>query len=248
MSRGSGQPGASAGGRTELSAKLDVRRRTRRRHMLRRVAMVTGILVVVGLLAWLVGFSSVLETREVSVRGNELASVEQVIEVAQVPLGTPLARIPGDAIRQRVLALAPVAEVKLHREWPHRLGIEVVERTLVYQRLDGDRYQWVDASGRVFHLESERGRGVVAVTVRDDRRMLADVATVVGALPADVVEQTEQVEAPTIDHIVVQLADGRAIVWGSAEKSEQKAALLPILMAMPGNVFDVSVPSHPAVS
>ena len=77
--------------------------------------------------------------------------------------------------------------------------------------------------------------------------MLADVATVVSALPADVVAQTTQVTASTIDHIVIELADGRQIVWGNASLSDEKAALLPVLLAQPGTVFDVSAPGHPAI-
>lgn len=60
---------------------------------------------------------------------------------------------------------------------------------------------------------------MVADTAGDEQRMLADVATVVSALPADVVAQTTQVTASTIDHIVIELADGRQIVWGNASLS-----------------------------
>lgn len=236
-----------SGVRPDLVAKLDLRRRTRRRVLLRRTAIAVGVLAVAAGLVWLVAFSSVLETREVAVRGNELTTPEQVVEAAQVPLGTPLVRIPGNAIRQRVLALAPVADVKLHREWPNLLVIEVIERTLVYQRLYNGSYQWVDATGRVFHVLDERSPGVVAVTDSDDHRILADLATVVSALPIEVVDQVERIDAPTIDSIVVLLTDGRSIVWGNADRSAEKAALLPTLLAMPGSVFDVSVPSHPAV-
>ena len=65
--------------------------------------------------------------------------------------------------------------------------------------------------------------------------------------PADVVAQTTQVTASTIDHIVIELADGRQIVWGNASLSDEKAALLPVLLAQPGTVFDVSAPGHPAI-
>ena len=148
---------------------------------------------------------------------------------------------------QRLLALPEVADVVLHRNWPHELGIEVIERTMVYQRINAGSYQWVDASGKIFHTAAEPVEGVVADTAGDEQRMLADVATVVSALPADVVAQTTQVTASTIDHIVIELADGRQIVWGNASLSDEKAALLPVLLAQPGTVFDVSAPGHPAI-
>lgn len=232
----------------DLSTRLDLRRRARRRTRLRRILLAALAAAAAGVLVWLVLFSSVLETRQVTVEGTEILTAEQVSQTAQVPIGTRMARLPGGAIKQRVLALPAVAEVKLHRQWPNELVIRVTERTMVYQRADETGYQWVDAEGRIFHAEAERRPGVVAVVSGNDQRMLADVATVVQAMPSQVAEATEHVEATSIDNIVVLLADGRSIVWGNAEKSAQKAEVLPALLDMPGTVFDVSVPSHPAVS
>lgn len=235
------------GGRTDLGPRLDLRRKTRRRTRLKRTAIGVLAVLLVGLLGWVVLFSSALETREVVVEGNQITTTEQVIEVAQVPLGIPLTRIPAAAIKQRILALPGVAEVKLHRNWPHRLGIEVIERTMVYQLVDAGGYQWVDAEGRVFYTRPDRVPGVVATTASDDQRILADVATVVAALPAEVAEQTEMVTAVTIDHIVISLADGRQIIWGNATKSAEKATVLGALLTQPGTIYDVSAPGYPAV-
>ena len=135
-----------------------------------------------------------------------------------------------------VAALPEVADVQLHRNWPHQLGIEVIERTMVYQRINGDSYQWVDANGKIFHTIGERVDGIVADTAGDEQRMLADVATTVAALPPDVIAQTGQVSASTIDHIVVLLVDGRSIVWGNADNSAEKTAVLPALLAMSAGI------------
>ena len=94
----------------------------------------------------------------------------------------------------------------------------------------------------------EAFRLAVQQTEREFRDQVgADVATVVAALPPQVAEATERVEASTIDHIVVLLVDGRSIVWGNADNSAEKTAVLPALLAMSGTVLDVSVPSHPAI-
>lgn len=231
----------------DLPARLDLRRRARRRSRARRILLAAMVLVVTGVLVWLALFSSVLETRRVSVEGTEILTADEVLQAAQVPIGTPMARLPGGAIKQRVLALPAVAEVRLHREWPNELVIRVGERTMVYQRSDAGSYHWVDSEGRVFHSETERQPGVVAIVTGNEQRMLADVATVVQAMPPQVLEATDHIEADTIDHIVVLLADGRTVVWGNAGKSAEKAQVLPALLNMPGTVFDVSVPSHPAV-
>lgn len=234
-------------GRADLGPKLDLRRKNRQRVRRKRGIIVILVAVLLALAGWLALFSPVLETREVSVTGTELTSVDEVTQAAQVPIGTPLTRLPSDAIRQRLLALPEVADVKLHRNWPHTLEIEIIERTMVYQRVNGDGYQWVDATGKIFHTSAEPAEGITATIDSDEQRMLADVATVVQALPADVAGQVTRVTAATLDHIVLDLADGRQIVWGNAEQSSQKAALLPVLLAQPGTVYDVSAPGHPAI-
>lgn len=231
----------------DLGPRLNLRRKTQLRSRLRRIVLLVAALAVIIGLVWVALFSTVLETREVEVTGTQIITAQQVIEVAQVPIGTPLTRIPAAAIKQRVLSLPAVAEVELHRNWPHTLGIEITERSLVYQRVDGDRYQWVDADGHIFHATAEPGPSVVAQVAGGDQRLLADVATVVAALPAEVIEQTERLEASSVDSIVVLLVDGRTIVWGNASQSAEKAALLPTLLAIEGTSYDVSVPSHPAV-
>lgn len=233
---------------TDLGARLNLRRRSRRRARLRRAGIIAGVLVVAVALGWLIWFSPVLEVRQVRVEGNELLSAEEITQVAQVPLNTPMARLNGTAIREQVGALRPVAEVRLHRRWPNTLVIEVRERVRVYQRQVNGGYEWVDDTGTAFHTTAEPAAGVVAVIDSEEERLLTDVARVAAVLPPDVVEQTDHVSADSLDHIVIWLADSRQIVWGSAEQSDEKAALLPTLLPMPGTVYNVSVPSHPAVS
>lgn len=235
-------------GTHDLSVRLDLRRKTRRRTHARRLVIVAAIVAALLGLGWLIWFSPVLEVHEVKVEGNTLLTTDQVLTTAAVPIGTPLARVPAGEIADRVKQLPAVAEVDIDRAWPNGLVITVTERTRVFQRLDAGSYQWVDAGGLIFHATPERQDGVVAVTGSGEERLLADVAAVVQALPADVLALVGHMEAPTVDRIVVLLTDGRQIIWGNAAQSSEKAALLGPLLAMPGTVFDVTVPSHPAVS
>ena len=49
----------------------------------------------------------------------------------------------------------------------------------------------------------------------------------------------------SVDEIELVLANGRRVVWGSAEDSEAKAEVLAVLLKRPGNQIDVSVPGRP---
>ena len=67
----------------------------------------------------------------------------------------------------------------------------------------------------------------------------------VAALPRDLAQRVDHVEVETVDQIMLVLRDGRQVLWGSAEESDQKAEVLMVLLGEQGTVFDVSVPGSP---
>ncbi len=232
---------------SDLTAALEVRRRGQRRRLMRLVSLVTLIALVVGGLVYLFGFSPVFDVRQVKVKGHQLANPRQVVAAAAVPPGTRMARVDSDAVQERVKALPMVAEARVGRSWPHTLRITVTERTMVFQRAEGSEFQWVDAAGKVFHQTGDRLPGLVVQSGSTDPRLLAAVAVVTKALPAEITERTTGLIAASADNLVLELDSGQQVVWGSAEQSELKAEVLSRLLAEKGQVFDVSAPSHPAV-
>lgn len=239
---------AGGGARIELQPRRDLRERARRRQRLRRLGLVLLVAVVAGAVVWAVFFSGLTATNQVEIRGNELVSSEEITQTARVPMGTPLARVDIDAIQQRLLAVPAVAEVRVSRRLMHTILIEVVERQMVYQLLNDNGYQWVDQGGHLFETRADPVDGVVVVAKRPTQEVLAGVAGVVGALPESVSTQTQGIEVSRTGFVVITLTDGRVIKWGETTATQEKADLLPHLMQVPGTVYDISVPSHPAVS
>jgi cell division protein FtsQ len=43
------------------------------------------------------------------------------------------------------------------------------------------------------------------------------------------------------------LADGRTVIWGTNERTDEKAQKLAALLTQPGHVYDVSSPDLPTV-
>lgn len=232
----------------DLVARLDLQKQTRRRRLIRRICIGVLAAAVIGFAIWAIYFSSWLTAREVTITGNTITATEQIDQVAQVPLGQPLARIDTEPIRQRILALPGVADVHIARTWPHTLTIEITERQMVYQRLDHDTYQWVDANGFIFMTSADPAEGITAVTASTQPEDLEAVSTVVLALPESVSTNVSDIEMTSTDRIVIHLLDGRQVMWGSAEKSDEKATVIVPLLAIDGTNYDVSVPSSPAVS
>jgi len=225
------------------------RRRRARERLVRRLQLVGALAAVLALLgggAWLVTASPVFVVSSVAVEGAKLTPADDVRTAAAVGEGVPLARVDLDGVATRVAQLPAVARVEVARTWPGTVTVALTERQVRLVRRIGSGYQWLDASGRGFHASGKPPKGVVRADVPgDDPGLLAAVASVADALPDALRERTEVVRARTADSIVLELADGGEVVWGSAEQSSLKAEVVVPLLALDARVYDVSAPTHP---
>lgn len=232
----------------ERTRRAFSRRRWARRWLSWRRALVA--LLVLGALvlgAYAVWFSSWLTAEQVSVSGASQLADDEVERVAGVPLGEPLARIDLDAVATRLESLAIVKEVDVVRGWPHTVEITVVERQAVAVVQIGATLRGLDEEGVVFRdfptLPPDLPRVLSSSGVGSEA--LREAAAVVSALPPDLGPRVDHVSVATIDQIELVLRDGRTVVWGSAEDSEQKAEVLEVLLTQEARTYDVSVPGNP---
>ncbi len=232
------------------------RRRFARRQWARRWLSwrpVLALLLVVALVVggiWLVFLSSVLAVQVVEVEGARTLGDAEVRDVAAVPDGEPLARVDLGAIEARVEALAVVRSAEVTRQWPDGVLISLEERVAIAVVEIGGRIRGMDADGVVFRDYDKAPPGLPRVrTVAETRNdALQEAARVVAALPGDISSRVDYVLVATIDQIELVLRDGRTVTWGSAENSEQKAAVLVRLLEQPAKHYDVSVPSNATTS
>jgi len=226
--------------------------RLRRRRETRRTALTVtiSILVVLAVAAatWLVGFSSVLAVRDVTVTGVQTLSAEQVEQAAAIQLGTPMARIDGAAVEQRVAALSPVKEVTMERHWPSTITLVVTERSPLFavKQNNGSGYLLVDSTGIAYTEVATMPKGLVTATAAD-ASLLPDLAAVVVELPEELRTQVKSISAASRDGITLTLTSSRKVVWGSAERSRFKVTVLLALLKQKGTTYDVSAPDFPAV-
>ncbi|GAA1523437.1 cell division protein FtsQ/DivIB [Nocardioides humi] len=243
--KGRGRKGRSPQDRMR---KAFARRQRARRWLTWRYVLAAVLLVgAVGFGVYAVYFSAWLRADGVQVVGNAQLSEKQVLATADVPLGGPLATVDLHAIELRLKALATVKSVDVSRTWPHDVRIEIVERTPVAILDRGDRLTNLDASGVAFGTLDKAPAGLPRVKVGPGATgdALAEGAAVVVALDPGVTELVEYVEVRTVDEIDLHLRDGRLVRWGSAEQSEDKAAVLLELLNVEAEIYDVSVPGAP---
>lgn len=236
----------------DVAGELERRRRRRRlRRRLRRWLPWTALVLVVVLLAaavWVVFYSSLVTARTVAVGGPSDLSKARIRQVADVPVGTPLARVDLDAIRRRVDAIPAVASTEVSRAWPHTVRITVTERVPVAAVERGNGLVAVDATGHTFFRYAQRPSSLPLVKTEGtpSRAALAEAGKVAGALPRGLAAKANYVEVQTVDDITVVLHDGRTVTWGSADDSALKAKVAAVLLARKGVLaVDVSVPERP---
>ena len=244
---------------TERRAEVDpVTQRSRRAFSRRQWArrwlawkyVVAAVLLVAVVVAgvWLVFFSTVLAVKAVEVEGAERLRTAEVREVADIPVGEPLARLDLQAVRSRVQALALVRSAEVTRQWPDTVRIEIEERVAIAVVEIGGRLRGLDVDGVVFDdFGPAAGLPRVQTSADPGRDALREAAAVVAALPDDLARKVDHVEVATVDQIQLVLRDGRTVVWGSADDSALKAEVLAGLLTRPGSTYDVSVPGQPTV-
>ena len=221
---------------------------TRPRRWRRWLAATLALAVVIGL-GWIVVFSPVLSARSVRVEGMHRLTTAQVVDAAQVPIGTPLVRVSRGAIARRVEQLAQVRSARVELSFPSTVVIAVTERVAAaYGLAAHGGFTYVDATGRTFDNLTTAPTGLPllspAAAVAADPTTLAAMAQIASALPARVAGLVKAITATAADDVELQLRDGRTVVWGGSDRDADKIRILPALLARKGHVFDVSNPSQ----
>jgi len=204
------------------------------------------VLVAVFAALW---FSPLMSVRQIEYVGDGVITQEEALQALDIAEGTPLLRVDTGAAARRVATIRRVAEARVQRIYPSTVKLTVVERipVLFFDSPEGPHL--LDAQGVDYATEPPPfgvARLVTPTPGHDDHATQAALA-VLDALPEALRVQVAEVAAPTISSVSVTLVDGRVVVWGSAESSERKSAVVSVLLTQPGRNFDVSSPELPTV-
>jgi cell division protein FtsQ len=223
----------------------------------RRPRLVAGVLVavllVVGLVAWLGWFSSVLTASRVEVHGVSPAAAGQVRAVAQVPLGGPLMRVDTDAVTARLLAGRSWRRQAVGRSLNQTVVDTVTPRVAVLAvRNPRGEVDVVDRDGFTFRTVGSAPAGVPLVSSGAAQVTKAGVdaaLAALGSLAPDLRADVSGISVSAADQVSFTVkAKGekrKTVVWGGADNGPRKAELVKILLTQPGATIDVSVPSSP---
>jgi cell division protein FtsQ len=216
--------------------------RPRRRRWLQLA--IAGAGLVVALVVWLVGFSPVLGVKQVLVRGVRNVTVEQVRAAARIGHGTPLARLDTAAVTRRVEDLPVVAAARVRVSYPSTVLITITERTAAGYVAAGSAAVLVDPTGHQYLRVPQPPRGPPRfdIPLGGSPATGRALATAAAALTPGLRARIGLMQAQSDSSIVFVLTDHRVVLWGSADRSAQKANVLSALLNQPGTQFDISDP------
>lgn len=214
------------------------------------VALLAPLLAVGAWVVWFSPWMSVEQIR-VEVSGEVPASVGEfpVVDVEAVidlPEGTPLLRVPTDAIVARVSALPAVRDVEVIREWPRTLVIDVQRRIPVAAVKGSGGFDLVDLEGMVVMVVADQPQDLPLVDARGAG--LPAALAVAADLPAELRQRTRVIVANTRNDVTLDLRDGGRVMWGDADQAPLKADVLQALFSPEWDRYDVSSPTAPTTA
>lgn len=213
-----------------------------------------ALLVLLGGLLLLYGFllSGDYTVASVRVDGARLGDPEEIAGLADA-FGKPIFELDPQGAAERVAQLPYVERVEVRVTLPDRVTIAVVEREPVATWQVGARAFLVDARGNV--LREGAGAVLPGVVVEGDAPVVggtvpAERVGAVVAVHAALGDRLDGLQWTTGDGLIARLANGRVVVFGDAERTPAKLAVLDAVLAqLPSSsnwsVLDLREPDRP---
>ncbi|MFS0793607.1 FtsQ-type POTRA domain-containing protein [Microbacterium sp. 1P10AE] len=214
--------------------RAEVRRFTVRQRRRRRIWIGVGIAFVVMVLGTAgAAYSPLFAVERVDVVGTSQLDAGAVADALSGQVGTPLAMVDESAVKAALVRFPLVESYTLEARPPHDLIVRVVERTPVGVVQTPAGFTLVDAAGVVLSTTptAPGGQPVIEVSGGTNGEPFHAVGRVIRALPDGIRSQVTGVTATTPDDVTLTLgATETKVVWGSDDRSAEKARVLDLLM------------------
>ncbi|PVZ94942.1 cell division protein FtsQ [Amnibacterium flavum] len=229
--------------------KAEVRRFTTRQRRARITLLVS--VAVIGSLAGVVAlgaFSPLFALREITVEGASRIPPADIVAALDDQMGTPLPLVDFSEVETELKGFPLIQSYVTESRPPGTLLVRIVERTPVGVVQTASGFDLVDSAGVTVESAAERipGYPLIDLPSGDFSSVpFTAAASVLVALPAELLAQVDSISAKTVDDVTLGLTTGQKVVWGDAADSARKAQHLTRLLAQhPTDVteYDVSSP------
>ena len=223
---------ASRARRRALSA--EVRRFTVRQRRRRNIWIgVISAFLVMGLGTAGVAYSPLFAVEKIDVVGTSQLDPAAVSAALGDQVGVPLAMVDDSAVKAALVRFPLVESYTLEARPPHDLVVRIVERTPIGAMQSAAGFTVVDAAGVALSTtpDAPAGQPVLDIAGGTGSAAFRAAGRVVRSLPDAVRAQVTAVSASTPDDVTLTLgASGSKVMWGSADRSAEKAVVLDRLM------------------
>ncbi|CAB4779552.1 unannotated protein [freshwater metagenome] len=211
--------------------------------------------IVLGCLAYVLGWSSLLTVQDVKVFGapNEKSAIALKVQ-SSIVSGQKLARLEPRVITQKLQKIDWIENVKVSRNWINRkVEIRITARLPIASL--GSRF--IDINGKIFSLESAPSRTLPVLKSSTPEAAKFAISLLV-ALPSEIRSELRGLEALNQNSATLILHNSRtgrprtfAVIWGDENSMDFKVKVYKALIALPENrnisEIDLSAPHAPIV-
>jgi cell division protein FtsQ len=198
--------------------------------------------------------SPALALRDVQVEGSTTVSEAEIQDALAGLYGEPLARISNDRVADALKAIRLIQAFETRIEPPGTLVSILNERQPLGAVSRGGAFVVVDAAAVELWSQPEPPVDLPVILVEADRTSpsFEAVARVLLALPPEISRSVEGVTASTLDDVRFTMRESsHEVIWGSAERSREKARVLGSALSAAGvgqpKVIDVTTPDSVVV-
>ena len=226
----------------------------RSRKLLSPPLVIAGVLVIV--LAYFLGWSSIFSVKRVEIAGAPTMAVQGEIEKrSQIEMGQQLARVNPQSVARKIGKLPWVKEVSISRNWLSGVvAIEITPRKpLAFFNSDQVPGQTIDEEGQLFSLPGYTNPDLALISAKSPESALK-ANELFTALPENFRKSITSMMATSSNTFTLNSTlEGRdiRIRWGDSQDMALKISVINSLLKLPENsqikVIDVVAPHAPIV-
>jgi len=239
----------------ELDNSLMGRMLSSRRAKRLVASLSVGSIAILLVIVAVATFSPALAIKEIYVTGTERIKPELISKALQEHIGTPLPLLDEQEIAQSLASFALIESFSATAVPPNGLQVKISERQAIsVVTVKGERWLFDPAGVRV---ASATGSDTLPeILISEDPKnsqRYRNAIDVLLALPEDLLDEVEFIEARSKDDVQMSLRSSRdqRIIWGDSSESVLKSKVLQALMLnhrkTQSVTFDVSSPNAPVV-
>lgn len=145
--------------KTKISGKINKQReieKKKRKKRKARLILAMIILVIGGISAYLLTSPS-FKIQEISVKGNEQLSNQEIIQLAEVKNGDNIFSKLGIVMKVRLKQNGYIEDAQINKIYPNRIEIRVKERQKQFQiKMETEGYIYIDEQGYLLEYATDK--------------------------------------------------------------------------------------------